>query len=192
MQHTSIPIIGVLFIILSIFYYCLFQHGFFPIQQSPHHTADITAFTNHSFSTQFDQYGQLEQAVKVTHSEHFNSPVSTTFTQPQFTLPASHHTVWYITAKSGQSFQSGNKILLWDDVNLHRPQKGDYVDTLIKTANLQYNKTKRLAISHSLTTIIQPGNTASGDYVRLNMKNNVIHIQKDAQGVFAAPKAKTS
>ncbi len=192
MQRTSIPLICALFMILAIFYYALFQHGFFPIEESPHHASSITAFTHDSLSTEYERHGRLEQAVKVAHSEHFHSPDSTTFTQPHFTLPAAHNTVWYITAKSGQSFENGNKIQLWGNVSLHRPQLDDYVDTLIKTAKLQYDKTKRLAISHSLTTVIQPGNTASGDYVRLNMKNNIIHIQKDAKGVFAASKAKTS
>jgi len=185
-KRYPVTFICIFFIASSLFYYFLFTKGFFPIQNQKTSNRSLNAFTNASKSKRYDDKGKMNLAVKSKHSDHFESPASTIFTEPNFTLPSENKTVWHIHSNHGQSFNGGKKIILWGNVILHRPEIPQYPDTIIKTQHLTYFNTEDYAISNTMTTVTQPGNASSGNDVRINFKNNNIRIKDHAQGVFSA------
>ncbi len=185
-RHSAFFII-LTFTGIFLFYYYLFNTGFFPIKSIKQQDQTLNAFTNSMESKQYNQKGEISLTLTSPHSKHFSKPAVTTFINPQFTLPSANGAVWHIQAKKGKSTNSSNKITLWNNVILNRPGIPGYPQTTISTQELTYYKAQNYAVSNSHTQITQPGNKSSGNHIKVDLNKNVIYILDHPHGTFDAP-----
>jgi len=185
MKRYTVPLLLAFITLITGVYYYLFHFNFFRLPQLKNQGHSINAFSNNSLSREYNKNGQLIHVLRSTYSEHFPQPNHMNYTNPHLTITNPNQPTWHIKAKHSQSFPAQHKVILWDDVILHRPAQSNTTETTIKTQHLVYYKIKQLAISNTFTTVTEPGSTASGDRVTANMKTNVTYIQQHSSGKFA-------
>ncbi|MBY0545128.1 MAG: LPS export ABC transporter periplasmic protein LptC [Gammaproteobacteria bacterium] len=94
---------------------------------------------------------------------------------------------WDITANYGRSINGTEKIILWDNVNIHEPTGIKNNDTLITTSWLIVYPKQSYAESNKPVTLVEPDLTANSVGVRVFFKEKRIELLNQASGVYTQP-----
>lgn len=141
----------------------------------------------------FDKEGRLIQAVNMHSWLHYKDQTTSQITLPRVKMYPLDGSIWDISAKVGESFQTQihgklDKLKLSNNVIVLRSTQNQTAWEL-KTQHLLFLAQKPTAITEDPVVVNGPGMRINAIGLRANLEKNTLEFLKDVRTHYATPQA---
>lgn len=105
----------------------------------------------------FDRQGRLVGQLQTPRLLHYAYQNTSRLENPHITLYRKTQAPWDIVAQKGKAVHGTRKVVLWEDVRLHKNRSTEDPESTITTARLVYYPEKQLAKTSERINFEQPG-----------------------------------
>ncbi len=145
----------------------------------------LDGFMTQAYYTQYDaRTGKIHTQIYSPKMTHYNRNNTSYFSQPHLLLYANNNSNWQVSAKYGKATYDGEKVEVWDQVEIHQPTYLNRPEIRIITdgasiyPHLYYAKTQ-------LPVVITRANASvQGRGMQANFKTGIFKLLSQVKGIY--------